>query len=84
MAKIDANQIIPDLIIADYHLDKDTIGLDAISDVRRHCGLPIPGFIVTADHSAQVQEAAKKAGYELLQKPVKPAELRSLMYHTLA
>ncbi len=81
---IDGSGLDPDLVIADYHLDRDLVGLDAIDEVRRHCGLPIPGMIVTADHTAQVQEAVKRAGYELLQKPIKPAELRSLMFHVLA
>ena len=83
-AKIDEHRIVPDLIIADYHLDEGAIGLDAIAEVRKHCGLPIPGFIVTADHSSKVQDVTKRAGYELLQKPIKPAQLRSLMGHTLA
>ena len=62
----------------------NTLDEERIAEVRKHCGLPIPGFIVTADHSSQVQEATKRAGYELLQKPIKPAQLRSLMGHALA
>ena len=76
--------ITPDLVIADYHLDDGLFGIDAITEVRRQCRLPIPGIIVTADHTVQVQDAAKRAGYELLQKPIKPAALRSLMAHVLA
>lgn len=83
-ALISAHRIDPDLIIADYHLDHGQVGLDAIMDLCEHCGLPIPGIIVTADHTAGVQEAIKSAGYELLQKPIKPAELRSLMSHLMA
>lgn len=83
-ALIEKSRIDPDLIVADYHLDDGLIGLDAITEVRRRCALPIPGIIVTADHSAAVQEATQNAGYELLQKPIKPAELRSLMSHLMA
>jgi len=83
-ALISDRQIDPDLIIADYHLDDGLVGLDAIAKLCEYCRLPIPGIIVTADHTAGVQEAVKTAGYELLQKPIKPAELRSLMYHLMA
>lgn len=74
----------PDLIVADYHLDGGLIGLDAIAEVRQHCGRPVPGIVITADHTRAVQEATRAACYELLQKPIKPAELRSLMAHLLA
>lgn len=77
-------QVTPDLIIADYHLDDGRTGIDAISEVRRHCLAPVPGIIVTADHTSAVRLEVKDAGFELLQKPVKPAELRSLMSHLLA
>ena len=77
-------RVDPDLIIADYHLDDGLVGLDAIAELCEHCRLPIPGIIVTADHTADVQEAIRTTGYELLQKPIKPAELRSLMSHLMA
>jgi two-component system, sensor histidine kinase len=81
--RIDSERIHPDLVIADYHLNDGGTGLDAIVSVRRHCNLPIPGIIITADHAAAVQDVTHKAGYEILQKPIKPAELRSLMSHML-
>lgn len=83
-AMIGERRIDPDLIIADYHLDDGAVGLDAIAELCEHCRLPIPGIVVTADHTADVREAIKSAGYELLQKPIKPAELRSLMSHLMA
>ena len=39
------DEIEPDLVIADYHLDDGLIGLDAIDAVRKHCGLPVPGIV---------------------------------------
>ena len=81
--RISGDDIHPDLVIADYHLDGSRTGLDAIASVRRHCNLPIPGIIVTADHAEALQDLVHKAGYELLQKPIKPAGLRSLISHML-
>ena len=83
-ALLDRLELHPDLIIADYHLDDDLTGVEAIAEVRAHCGLPLPGVVITADHTDVVGESIKKAGYELLQKPIKPAELRSLISHILA
>ena len=51
--------------------------------MRRRYGAAIPGLVVTADRTPAVQEAVRKAHLELLCKPVKPAELRSLIAHLL-
>jgi CheY-like chemotaxis protein len=47
--------------------------------VIEHCGAPIPSLIITANRTAEVQEEVNAAGYQLLNKPVKPAQLRSLI-----
>ena len=74
----------PDLIIADYHLDDGLRGFDAIDVVQKEIEAAIPACIVTADHSEAVTAAAAARGLEILRKPVKPAELRSLMAYLLA
>ena len=74
----------PDLVIADYHLDDGARGIDAIDEVQNEIAMPIPACIVTADYSEAVTEAAAARGLEILRKPVKPAELRSLIAYLLA
>ena len=74
----------PDLIIADLHLENGELGFDAIRSIQTEFNMPIPAFIVTADHSEGVTAAAAAMGVEVLRKPVKPAELRSLMAYLLA
>jgi signal transduction histidine kinase/CheY-like chemotaxis protein len=74
----------PDLVIADYHLDDGLHGIDAIDVVQKEIEAAIPACIVTADHSEAVTAAAAARGLEILRKPVKPAELRSLMAYLLA
>nr|WP_244635662.1 hybrid sensor histidine kinase/response regulator [Chthonobacter albigriseus] len=74
---------VPDLILADYHLDNGETGLDAISHVRKHFLRQIPAVIVTANASEDVARRSRTMGCEILQKPVKPAELRALMAHLL-
>jgi len=74
----------PDLIIADMHLDHGERGLDAIDQIQEDIDIPVPALLVTADHSEAVTKAAAERGLEILRKPVKPAELRSLMAYLLA
>jgi signal transduction histidine kinase len=74
----------PDLIIADMHLNNGERGIEAIDKIREEVETPVPAFIVTADHSEMVTVEASAHGLEILRKPVKPAELRSLMAYLLA
>jgi signal transduction histidine kinase len=73
----------PDLIIADLHLDNGERGFDAISTIQSEFDFPVPAFVVTADHSDGATAEAATRGVEILRKPVKPAELRSLMAYLL-
>lgn len=74
----------PALVLADFQLDHGVTGLDAIAQVRAVHGAAIPAIVITADRREETQAATAAAGCELLQKPLKPAELRALMQHVLA
>jgi two-component system, sensor histidine kinase len=74
----------PDAIIADLHLDRDESGLEAVNAICQHLRSKIPAMIVTADYSAEAAREAAANGFELLKKPVKPAEMRSLLSFLLA
>ena len=69
---------VPDIILADYHLDGET-GLDLIRKLRARFGEAIPAVLVTADRSNEVREAADLMDVPVINKPLKPAVLRSLM-----
>ena len=68
----------PDLILADYHLDRDN-GLAAVHLLRRAWGVEIPAVLITADRTSEVRAAAEAMGLSVLNKPVKPAALRALL-----
>ena len=68
----------PDIILADYHLDGET-GLDLIARLRGRFGDAIPAVLVTADRSNEAREAADLMDVSVINKPLKPAVLRSLM-----
>jgi signal transduction histidine kinase/Na+/proline symporter len=78
VAALEESGLMPDVVLADYHLDQGT-GLDAIAAVRRATGSEIPAVLITADYSPEVQRAARHSGFVLLRKPLKVAALRSAL-----
>ena len=75
---------VPDIVIADQHLDGGDLGTATIADVRTYLCRMVPALVVTADASEAVAKTARTAGIELMRKPVKPAQLRALLAHLLA
>jgi signal transduction histidine kinase/CheY-like chemotaxis protein len=71
------------LIISDFRLGGDTNGIEAIQMLRALAGKPIAACLVTGDTDASVKNQAQEAGLFFLQKPVRPAKLRSLLRHML-
>ena len=69
----------PDIILADYQLDDNRNGLDAMDSIREHLGSDIPGILITGYMAPEVRDDAGNRGYQVLYKPVKPAALRALV-----
>ena len=76
---IGARDAIPDAVIADLHLDNGETGIAAVEEIRKAVKTDVPAIIVTADHSAKASLDVASFGHELLKKPIKPAEMRSLL-----
>lgn len=76
---IGARAEVPDAIIADLHLDNGETGTAAVETIRNAIKTDVPVIIVTADHSAKASLEVASFGHELLKKPIKPAEMRSLL-----
>ncbi|MDO3721826.1 PAS domain-containing hybrid sensor histidine kinase/response regulator [Marinobacter sp. chi1] len=70
---------VPEIILADYQLDDNKNGLDAMDSIRNHCQQDIPGILITGYMAPEVREDANDRGYHVLYKPVKPAALRALV-----
>jgi signal transduction histidine kinase/CheY-like chemotaxis protein len=82
--KIGAWRNTPQIVIADLHLNNGERGTQAIETIRRAFGRDTPALLVTADHSPKAEEEARRQKLEMLKKPVRPAELRSLLSFLLA
>lgn len=72
-----------DLILADYHLDNDENGVDVVAEIngRRHC--PAPVVMITANYTNELKQHIRELGHMLMNKPVKPLKLRSVLNHLL-
>jgi len=68
----------PDIILADYHLDGEN-GFDAIRTLKKIHGFATPAILITADRSGEVRQAAELMEVPVINKPLKPAVLRSMM-----
>ncbi|KGE04926.1 hybrid sensor histidine kinase/response regulator [Pseudohaliea rubra] len=70
---------LPDVILADYHLDGDDNGVAAVAAMTGELSPSPPCIVISADDGETVRGAAREAGYRFLPKPVNPARLRALL-----
>ena len=74
----------PDIILSDLRLQDSNSGIEAINSLRELFGDTIPGILITGDTAPEQIVMANNSGYELLQKPVQPVRLRSVIQHHLS
>nr|WP_319390447.1 PAS domain-containing hybrid sensor histidine kinase/response regulator [uncultured Cohaesibacter sp.] len=68
----------PDGILIDYHLDT-MLGTEACEKLRMRFGQEIAASLITADRTTEVRDEARSKDMAILNKPVKPAQLRALL-----
>lgn len=73
----------PDLIISDYRLSDEKIGIEAIEQLRAAFSSPIPAFLISGDTHSEPLRQARASGYYLLHKPVDPMTLRAMVNRML-
>ena len=69
-------QTPPDLVIADYHLDNNETGLDALNALKISWNMELTALIISADTTEDMLDNLRTQGYPFLAKPVQPAGLR--------
>jgi signal transduction histidine kinase len=67
----------PDLIIADYRLQRKETGIDVIRRVREELGVLLPAILITGTTTGDLASAVENIGCDLLYKPVLPQELQA-------
>lgn len=74
----------PDLIIADQQLDHGDAGSEVIECIREKLDHRLPAIIVTADADGTLAKLSPGSRLEVMQKPVKPAQLRAWINHVVS
>jgi PAS domain S-box-containing protein len=70
------NQVIPDLIITDFHLNHAETGIDIIRTIRKNTGEMIPVILISGDTSASMEPLTNEENFiEVLVKPTNGEEL---------
>lgn len=83
ISKLRESEWVPDILIADLHLDHGDLGSDAVTHARDLTNVNIPAIIITADPTKALEQKIKKLKMELMYKPLKPAQLRALISYLL-
>ncbi len=76
---IPARSIFCDLLITDFDLGGNVTGSDCIAEVRRLADWDVPAVVMSGHDAARVREDIGEETIPILSKPVRPAELRSVI-----
>lgn len=82
-ARLDIAEAPVDLILADYHLDNDENGVDAVAEINGRRSQPVPVLMITANYTNELKQHIRELGYLLMNKPVKPLKLRGVLNHVV-
>jgi len=69
----------PDVMLVDYHLKDDETGDTVITRLHDHFGARISAVMISADRGEPLKNKLAAISIPLLNKPVKPAQLRALL-----
>lgn len=72
-----------DIVVSDYHLEKNETGLDVITSLRAALGRDLPAVLVTGDTSGLAGKLPIDSRLKLASKPIDPEELVLLMQSLL-
>ncbi|CDF93595.1 Sensory box histidine kinase/response regulator [Pseudomonas sp. SHC52] len=81
--QVDSDHAEVDLLIADYHLDNDQNGVDAVARINARRRSAIPAMLITANYSNELKQQIRERGHTLMHKPVRPMKLKIAMSHLL-
>ncbi|MDO8862649.1 ATP-binding protein [Haliea sp. E1-2-M8] len=84
LTKIIDQDLMPRLLLTDFHLASGTNGLEAVRSINAELPRPAPAIMISSDSSIPLRDELRSLGIPLLTKPIDPARLRATMRHMLA
>jgi len=75
--------LLPDLIVTDYHLSEGANGLSVVENLRVALAAQIPAFLISGDTDQTALHEAEAKGFHLLHKPVGPVALRAMFNYAV-
>ena len=69
---------IPDVLVTDLYLKRGETGLD-VADIIHRLNSDVPVIIISGETKLKRLKPARDAGYPLLVKPIKPAQIRNAL-----
>ncbi|OFA30672.1 hypothetical protein BAE46_10710 [Glaciecola punicea] len=76
---IDKSNFVPNLIIADYHLNDGDNGIDVALSIQDNLNVRVNTIVSSADRSESLQAMAYENNMQYLPKPIKQAALKRLL-----
>lgn len=73
----------PDILLCDYRLPQGVTAIDAINLLHKLWNKQIPTVVLTGETAPQTLQEIHASGALLLNKPITPARLRSMVYFAL-
>lgn len=77
VSQLSENNKAPDLVIADYRLQRGDKGSHAIDAIRQRWGAGIPGLLLTGETDPQGMKEAAESGFQVVNKPILPEKLKA-------
>jgi signal transduction histidine kinase len=72
------NERVPDIVIADLHLDHGETGIDVIHSIRNRHG-ELPAIIISGETDASIVKSVKEEKIPLLNKPLSAEKLKRVI-----
>jgi PAS domain S-box-containing protein len=82
-SRIDVRTEVPDVLIADYHLDDDVLGVDMVQELEELLPALPQVLMITANYTPELNQQIKKLGYFMQNKPVRPMKLKTTLNHMM-
>ncbi len=84
LERLRADGRVPDLVLSDYWLGSECLGIQAIEAIEALVGRRVPGIVLTGDTDPGCDLDAAARGYEVVRKPVMPQRLHAVVARHLA